>query len=70
MKQRFAMETNYAVAMCLVIGLFLWTGVSSLAFQKEKKPPMTTHASGTFDVKMTPQGSEEGASVGREGREE
>jgi hypothetical protein len=36
-----------------------------LAFQKEKKPLMTTHASGTFDVKMTPQASEEGVSIAR-----
>lgn len=65
MKQRIGLRTNHAVAMCVVIGLFLWLGVSSLAFQKEKKTLMTTHASGTFDVKMAPQASEEGATVGR-----
>ena len=53
------------MGMCLVIGLFLWLGVSSFAFQKEKKPLMTTRASGTFDVKMTPQTAEEGVAVGR-----
>jgi hypothetical protein len=65
MKQRFGIWTNHTVARCVAIGLFLWLGVSSLAFQKEKKPLMTTHASGTFDVKMVPQTSEEGATVGR-----
>lgn len=65
MKSRFGVRTNPAVAMCVVIGLLLWLGVSSLAVQKEKKPLMTTHASGTFDVKMVAQASEEGATVGR-----
>lgn len=65
MKRSPAIRTHVEMWMCLVIGLFLWLGVSSFAFQKEKKPPMTTHASGTFDVKMTPQAAEEGAAVGR-----
>jgi hypothetical protein len=67
MKNRFGMRTNVVVVMCVVISLFLCLGVSSLAFQKEKKPPMTTtHASGTFDVKVTPQGTDEkDAAVGR-----
>src|SRR4029079_12185066 len=43
----------------VVIGLFFCLGVSSIAFQKEKKPPMTTHASGTFDVKVTPQAADD-----------
>ena len=47
------------VVLCGVIGLFSCLGVSSLAFQKEKKPLMTTHASGTFDVKVTPQEANE-----------
>jgi len=59
MKNRFGIKPNVLVVMCVVIGLFFCLGVSSLAFQKEKKPPMTTHASGTFDVKVTPQGADE-----------
>jgi hypothetical protein len=65
MKRRFAIRTHVRVGICLVIGLFLWLGLCSFAFQKEKKPLMTTHASGTFDVKMTPQAAEEGMAVGR-----
>ena len=65
MKRRVALRTQVEMAMCLVVGLLLWLGVSSFAFQKEKKPLMTTHASGTFDVKMTPQAAEEGMAVGR-----
>jgi hypothetical protein len=51
-----------------VIGIFFWLGVSSSAFQKEKKQPMATHASGTFDVKATPQASDDkgaAAAIGR-----
>jgi hypothetical protein len=66
MKKRFGIKANVVVATCVVIGLFFCLGVSSLAFQKEKKPLMTTHASGTFDVKVTPQGTDEkDAVVGR-----
>jgi hypothetical protein len=65
MKKRFGIKTNVVVATCMVIGLFFCLGVSSLAFQKEKKPPMTAHASGTFDVKVTPQGTDEKDAVGR-----
>jgi len=66
MKKRFGIKANVVVATCVVIGLFVCLGVSSLAFQKEKKPLMTTHASGTFDVKVTPQGTDEkDAVVGR-----
>ena len=68
MKRRFASRTHAEIWLCLVIGLFVWLGVSSFAFQKEKKPLMTTHASGTFDVKMTPRapdGDGEGPAVGR-----
>ena len=66
MKNSFGIKTKVGVAICAVIGLFLWLGVSSSAFQKEKKPLMTTHASGTFDVKMTPQTADDkSAAVGR-----
>jgi hypothetical protein len=40
----------------------------SVPVQKEKKTPMTNHANGTFDVKMTPQAADdkaEAAAVGR-----
>ena len=63
MKNRFGIRANFVVVMCVVIGLFFSLGVSSLAFQKEKKSPMTTHASGTFDVKVTPQEADEKDSV-------
>jgi hypothetical protein len=59
MKHKVGIRISIATGMCLAIGLFFWLGVSSLAFQKEKKSKMTTHASGTFDVKMTPQASDE-----------
>ena len=59
MKKRFGIKAKVGVATCVVIGLFFCLGVSSLAFQKEKKPLMTTHASGTFEVKVTPQGIDE-----------
>jgi hypothetical protein len=67
MKNRFGIRSNVAVVMFVVVGLFFCLGVSSLAFQKEKRPLMTTHASGTFDVKVTPQGTEVDptAAVGR-----
>src|SRR5258705_8814752 len=68
MKKRFGIKANVVVATCVVIGLFFCLGVSSLAFQKEKKPLMTTHASGTFDVKVTPQETDEkdpAAAVGK-----
>lgn len=67
MKQKFGVKTKVVAGTCGVIGLFFWLGVSSLAFQKEKKPLMTTHASGTFDVKMTPQAPDDkgAAAVGR-----
>jgi hypothetical protein len=68
MKNRFGIRANVVVAMCVVIGIFFCLRVSSLAFQKEKKPLMTTHASGTFDVKVTPQGADEkdpAAAVGK-----
>jgi len=55
MKNRFGIRINVVVLTCGVIGLFFFLGVSSLALQKEKKTLMTTHASGTFDVKVTPQ---------------
>jgi len=65
---RFGIKGKLVVVTCGVVGLFFCLGVSSLAFQKEKKPPMTTHASGTFDVKVTPQATDEkdpAAAVGK-----
>lgn len=68
MKNGSGIRANVVGLMCVVVGLFLSLDVSSLAFQKEKKPRMTTHASGTFDVKVLPQAADEkdaGAAVGR-----
>jgi hypothetical protein len=66
MKSRFGVNTNVVVGMCLVVGIFFSLGVISFATQKEKKPLMTTHASGTFDVKTTPQAADDkGAAIGR-----
>jgi hypothetical protein len=64
--------------ICLSLGLFFLIGVSSLAYSglsrsqtpvpghKEKKSPMTKHASGTFEVKMTNVSPDDkGAAIGR-----
>ena len=68
MRNSFGIKTKVVVGICGVIGLFLWLGVSSSAFQKEKKPLMTTHASGTFDVKMTPQAADDKGAAPAVGR--
>ena len=68
MRYRLGINTNVVVGMCGVLGISCVLGVSSLAFQKEKKPLMATHASGTFDVKVTPQAPDDkdgAAAVGR-----
>jgi len=68
MEFRFGIKTNVMVGMCAVIGIFCWLGVTSSAFQKEKKRSMATHASGTFDVKATPQAPDQNgadAAIGR-----
>jgi len=66
MKDRIGVKTNIIVYMVLCIGTFLSLGVISSAIQKEKKPLMTSHASGTFDVKTTPQAADDkGAVIGR-----
>lgn len=68
MKNRFGIRSNVVAVKCVVVGLFFCLGVSSMGFQKEKKPLMTTHASGTFDVKVTPQAADDkdpAAAVGR-----
>jgi hypothetical protein len=68
MKRELKIKTTVVVWACAALGIYFWLGVSSSAFQKEKKPVMATHASGTFDVKVTPQASDEkgaAAAVGR-----
>jgi hypothetical protein len=66
MKDRIRVKTNIIVWMALVVGTFFSLGVISSAIQKEKRPLMTGHASGTFDVKMTPQAADDkGAVIGR-----
>lgn len=66
MKRRFGTIPKVGVMLRVAISLFFLLGVSSFAFQKGKKPQMTNHASGTFEVKMTPQAPEEkdGAAIG------
>lgn len=73
MQNEFRAGSVFTAAMCLAFG------VSAFAYaqtkspgpstpQKEKQAIMTSHASGTFDVKMTPQGAAdkaEEATVGR-----
>lgn len=68
MKNRFGIRSNVVAVKCVVVGLFFCLGVSSMGFQKEKKPLMTTHASGTFEVKVVPQAADDKdptAAVGR-----
>jgi hypothetical protein len=66
MKKEFGVSVRVVIGTCAVVGLLVSLGVSSLAFQKEKKSKMTTHASGTFDVKTTPHASDDkAAAVGR-----
>ena len=59
MKNRFGIRSNVVAVKCVVVGLFFCLGVSSMGFQKEKKPLMTTHASGTFEVKVVPQAADD-----------
>lgn len=82
MKDGFRTSTGLIADICLTVGICLFVVMgpfeynaytseqsqSSSTVQKEKKAIMTIHASGTFDVKMTPQASEAkatGAAVGR-----
>jgi hypothetical protein len=54
--------------VCLNIGVSFWLGVSSLVFQKENQSTMTTHASGTFEVKMTAQAPDDKGAAAVVGR--
>jgi hypothetical protein len=79
MNYRFGVRTNLVAGTCILLGLFLLTGVSSFAFSdydrsqtpfpgqvhKEKKSIMTTQASGTFEVKMPNAADDKGAAIGR-----
>jgi hypothetical protein len=62
---------QFRVQLIPVIGLFLWLGISghaqnSTAAQAApaKEKVVTSHASGTFEVKLTPQKDEGGADAG------
>lgn len=60
MQNRFRAGSVFAAAMCLALGVSAFAFVQTKApgrstIQKETKAIMTSHASGTFDVKMTPQ---------------
>jgi hypothetical protein len=59
MKNSFGIRRYVVAVKCLVVGLFFCLGVSSMGFQKEKKPLMRTHASGTFEVKVVPQAADD-----------
>ncbi len=72
MQNRFRAGSVFAAAMCLALGVSAFAYVQTKSpgpstVQKEKKAIMTSHASGTFDVKMTPQtaADKEEAAVGR-----
>ena len=79
---RFRLETGLVAVICLSVGICSFVAMSPFeytsyageqsqihsAIQKEKKANMTIHASGTFEVKMTPQSPDdkaEGPTVGR-----
>lgn len=81
MKERRNLKTVVLARVCLSLGLCLGVGIGWRALsaqtqtqpkgspvQKEKKAIMTNHASGTFDVKMTPQATDdkaEGPAIGK-----
>lgn len=80
MKERFNPRAVVVARICLSFGICLGLAIGLFAsgartqtqtlgpIQKEKKSIMMNHASGTFDVKMTPQApgdKAEGAAVGR-----
>ena len=81
MKERSYPRTVVVVRVCLTLGICLGAGIGVLALsphtqtqtkvvpvQKEKKAIMTNHASGTFDVKMTPQSPDDKAEAPAVGR--
>ena len=82
MKDGFRTSTGLVADICLSVGICLFVAMGLFEYnaytseqsqspspvQKEKKAIMTIHASGTFDVKMTPQAPDDkatGAAVGR-----
>jgi hypothetical protein len=78
MKPRRHPKTVVFARVCLSLGLCLgvdlgWraprahtqTQPKAVPVQKEKKAIMTNHASGTFDVKMTPQAADDKAGDGQ-----
>jgi hypothetical protein len=79
MGNRLRARTGIATGVLLSLGLSLSVGIGVHAYaqtesqapskgQKENKAIMTTHANGTFDVKMTPQDPDDkgaGAAVGK-----
>jgi len=80
MKDRFRGRTNSTLSICVCLGVCFSFGMGSIAYgagirnqarlpsrvQKEKKAIMTSHANGTFEVKMIPQGDNAtGATIGK-----
>ena len=72
MLKQFSARMNTAkvsrLFICLCMMLFVGVFVNSPTrgkVQKENKGPMTTQASGTFEVKMVPQTGDKDAAVGR-----
>jgi hypothetical protein len=68
---RLSVGLSLSLAITVAIGVFALVSSQSQALskgQKENKTIMTTHAAGTFEVKMTPQAPDDkgpGATVGR-----
>jgi Protein of unknown function (DUF3224) len=82
MKDRFRGRTNSILSICVCLCVCFSFGLGSIAYgagirnqarlpsgvQKEKKAIMTSHANGTFEVKMIPQSPEDkatGATIGK-----
>src|SRR6267142_2837578 len=74
MYRRSSVRTTTIASLCLFIGVGLFAyraytqSKSTVPNQTRKEANMTTHASGTFEVKMTPQTPDDksaGATVGR-----
>jgi len=64
MKNRSSAAVNLIVGGCLCLGFGSWGYTrtrSNSATPVQREAVMTTHATGTFEVKLTPQGSEDKA---------
>jgi hypothetical protein len=64
MHHRFPFRVQSIVAICLCLGLAAFGFTQSQPAAAAKEKTVTMHASGTFDVKLTPQAAEDGADAG------